>query len=877
MSIYNNPIILQYVSPEIIQQQVVDTPIHHLFKNANIFLSFVKQNQNKKIKAKLISDSISELENKLKISQDKLFLLQGGKFSKIFLIGFIVKLIFKYIINRKLVGVEIQYIADLKKQVAMQKDEHHRLNEILKTQEDVLNLCCSGLSVLGTTSKNMIPQEADLPAIFGIEDLLRQVEEIKQIEDLKINAFRFLLQAKQFLLSRPFHLAVVAAAERGKVVSLAQQTIKLIKEKEPFSILKASAGNKLLWNRKNKILCKFTRYSHEEDQIIIRDLFPFIGERVVIDFFILNPSFIPRHQIPLFDSEEIEKGVSLIKRRLRDNIYLIPHLSPTMKEAYKRCAQYTWVYGVNKIKNPVNQFIFDLNTVSGKHMRPISIMMNDEESPLTDTIKQDLDLLYPIPDWLLALNIESPNSKLPLMAVRPFMDHFFTLKWLSQFPGVEDGIFDRMTPESEFISIVLAELQPLDMHEDNVAFVPEMNEEYEKFRFKTFSCSIDSSSWDFLKILINDILNRIPDDTVISYVDDDQKEVKGTYKELVELRKACKVRWKWALIDLDHFFAEDNEFVSCYLYDDGVKRDKMNHLIPFRSDLLNTKWRDRPLSPETLDRLLDCKNRDKQIIEWLEYRDAPLWKRLSKEVAKQVKGHLKPILKQFSLTRFRKENKNFVNIQFVRHNFVNTLCLDINSPIWELLEQELNDNLRLPQNESKRRKIAYQLFPRVTPGQLSALKERMDNRISYLEYYKDLCSIVKENEDLREQLDTFVNDNNQLFPQLIFEWLISQIKGGNTDVLQALRTLILHQYRPTYFNLAKMMYPQLADFVELVRFTYPNWEELRIVGNYKYPLETIIEKAMTFPEGHGANVYGKIFQDKLDENPNSSFSGHWQA
>ncbi len=437
------------------------------------------------------------------------------------------------------------------------------------------------------------------------------------------------------------------------------------------------------------------------------------------------------------------------------------------------------------------------------------------------------------------------------LIAKPFVENMILLSDLLKNENArkKTAILNNLVPDAKIAMILAAEVQCLDLHEDNIGIVPLPNSEYEKYKAYSFICQGKMVSFHELhmKFLENQ------QETLEIEIQIIGQQKKNKIREDRDLVKAFRVQFYPLLFDLDRSIAESN-----HIQLQICKRER-SHIIPHRSAFLQIENCDHDLSIQEINWLLNRSEREARVSHWAGRWDAPLYHHLSTAAAKTLKQMMMPILFQFSLSMqalTTEEN----SLHSLRENFVKTFshCVQYNY-IWSYIQQNgtaiFLKNITSSTNQGlrKRRKIAYQLFPRLTMHQEKALLERQCNRAEYLLLYQKLAK-TKEN-NLYEIVHKFINT-----PAIPLDFHSRKILMQNFKdklptplELQQIQKNLLVACKPTVRKVIYSMYPLMADTCELFKYALPRIISIspenpispeKCIGNFKYPLDPVIELAL---------------------------------
>lgn len=540
-------------------------------------------------------------------------------------------------------------------------------------------------------------------------------------------------------------------------------------------------------------------------------------------------------------------------------------------------------------------------------------------------------------------------SKLNDVEAKPFIKEMILMKELYSKNG-EDfkdkariAILDRLTPEAEFNAILTGEVQLLDMYANNLGVTPESSIEYE--RFKNLEFILPSGSKNFKELIKEYLGENLSPDTPIQYIDQGITICKPLSK-LPELLKALNGRWNFVIFDTDLSLAEDNRlqqqtYTSISKRNDVVIQSspmKQQHLIPLRSVLLESDWKDKPLSAETIYRLMNSEARDYLVKQWIKRLDAPIYKQLPLSITTSVMDYVAPIIHKYHLSQQRRDlkdlngndlkNEEGITITLLKKQFAQEICDPHHHYfLWKILEEALSfvrvrsndswetiakkhkqsiESLKLlnsgqlipgkmikikydllsssPTVAEKRTKIAHQLFPRITYRQQIALLERQERRTEYLKTYQDLLNSKTSKEKLLIQLEKFIIQSTTPLSSMKKEDYLNKVKElkefseKDSQKILELKNEICKKCQPSYFNLLKAMYPLLADAYALNFAIHQN--EIKAgknIGLYTESLEkTILETKKKFPSTSCYTRLADSLQNQINTYKTPSFFGHWR-
>jgi len=387
-------------------------------------------------------------------------------------------------------------------------------------------------------------------------------------------------------------------------------------------------------------------------------------------------------------------------------------------------------------------------------------------------------------------------------------------------------------------------------------------QDYEPFKSMTFT--LPSGKKGFKELLLDYLDQTISLSTIIKY-EEAGKIVQAPLENLTPLLKVLNGDWKFILFDLDCAITEDN------ILQVQIREKREEHLIPFRSVLLETTWKDRPLSQKTIQRLLDSTERNSGLKHWIQRKDAPIYQRLSSQTQQMLTEELQPILAAYTLSKHKEMGRD-ATLKFLQSHFVEQLCVttESNKKIWELLE----NSIFLPNSQEKKIWIAKQLFPRLTSRQQTALFERQTRRTQYLEQYRLLANSSLRGAALLEQMVQFLHMQEVPLSSIEKKQLLKELMDCLAlPIALEQQVITLHEHlclrcQPTYFNVMKAMYPLLADAYALNQQLYGDAIAGRNIGFYLAPLEEAIAKAQSYPSTSPVKELACFLEKQINQTTN---------
>ena len=249
-----------------------------------------------------------------------------------------------------------------------------------------------------------------------------------------------------------------------------------------------------------------------------------------------------------------------------------------------------------------------------------------------------------------------------------------------------------------------------------------------------------------------------------------------------------------------------------------------------------------------------------------------------------IEALLNTIIEQeiYTLSYHRRQGKN-LTLRELRLLFGRDVSkLDDHRELWEVIQKQLSASGWIKKNgtcdltsnnrssQMTRKKIALQLFPRLSWKQRNALFERQNRRTEYLQNYEHLRKNEKYSKNALDDLKRIITSKSAPLSTLQRREFLERIEflqenelvKSPSDFMSLFRTLqkdISVSFTPTYFNLVKAMYPLLADAYELnLRVASQNKQTAGlIIGLYVNPIEEIIALARN---GLAQTAYQKATQ-----------------
>ncbi|MFI0435807.1 MAG: hypothetical protein ACH350_08825 [Parachlamydiaceae bacterium] len=903
-----------------------------LFQHSIIEKLKVKPKVQKKIT--LLNSTIREIQKKIEISQKKMTKLQGGSIKKLPLIGLLIHFFFHWY-NKNLIFVEKMKTDLLIMEEAQYKEKIETLRASFPTEEEenprfILELDNEIRSLLEEDFPNKDKQQA-----FYNHVILPVISQaiIKRLMD----------STKK----DPYQCAAIQAAAKGKAAQAGFSALNHLAHHLPIIKVKKISTHQVFLLPKQGAVFKYSTEQAKEEEAIVNALFDLVSDNATVGSFNIRKGLTSNFGIEIsvdertrgYVPEEIsstlltkikgklsKEALLVLNHRMQSlspptplSFFLSPDLSdPKSETAYLRCEKCQWTY-TNATADIIE---VDFKTLHRLYLEetPMANIKSVKKSILSPTnseLNQALNVRWKIVS-LTVMKLDSGTlSELVNIEVKPFIHDMILMDELNDH--ARSIVLNRLTPESEFNAIMTGELQLLDMNDKNLGVAPESTPEYK--RFKNILFSLPHKKCTFHQLLLHYLKGELLLNTPIEFTEKG-KVTQGILQDLPDVNNALQTRWKFVIFDTDRSLNEDNRL------QEQTRNRVPGHLIPLRSVLLETDWKDAPLSQKTLNRLLDSKERDLRVVQWIQNKDAPIYKQLSDSAVQSIEEYLDPLIQKYSLSPLRKDEKNEdVTIKGLKKQFINEICdPSIHHVFWKTLEDALstvtvrkNDTWELiakryhqiPHElrelnqrelitgrtikikydltssnldiDKKRRKIAGQLFPRITYRQQRALLERQHNRREYLQNHQQIFNTQLTGKELLTELKKFVTNPTTPLSSIRREEIMNELNMNYLtsifyDTLPLLKNNICKECQPTYFNLLKAMYPLLADAYALNDQIYQNSATAgRHIGLYWPSLEQSIALAKKkFKAGSSALRLADTLQDHIQTIKDPAFFGHWE-
>lgn len=657
-----------------------------------------------------------------------------------------------------------------------------------------------------------------------------------------------------------------------------------------------------------------------------------------------------------YDSIQVEKMKAKIKEENLAN-HLVKTESEIEREAIDRLSvpfstlMENYLEGkIGKSNNEISYFK-PLNRINISKDLPIFTneqlyQMNEEQlkqltlntlSVQSSYLQEALNVNWEVSDMALTKEVTTDagiiTQEVQSAQLKNFLEEMILFDEIKNSPIVRERILDRMTQSSIYDAISTAELQLLDLHGNNFGLSPVPNEAYNKWKNVklTYQCLNESGdrvfkqNVPFKELMIDYINDSVPTNLPIFYTQKgnlrsvvlDQPQF---YGELVnELHTALNTEWTLNLFDLDRSISESNNFVR-YVLGNESGEEEIYESIAFRSNLLVSYWRDKPLEPEMIDRLLnDSRTSDVNMQKWIDKEDTPLYQQLNQYSLWHENNYiLQSFINIYTIDNLMRINefKKF-SVESVTDLFVNDLATSNNENhlhLWQVLEQIISFDLSLKRSTvgsdvhvadfAKDFNISVETLKMFNPNLQETELIPQGTVVKYPGEIKKIDLTSNTPEAIQEKMKIA----RQLFPRLTFDQqkalmerqearttylqAFKDLKEGNDeDLLSKLNAFVelkscpfstehkrnLSKYlsedlslaelrhtkdrflewaHPTYLNLIKAMYPLAADLEKIGKIAYGD-DSWTLA--FEYEKGHSLNKALIQAEINASNDTDKLF------------------
>lgn len=663
------------------------------------------------------------------------------------------------------------------------------------------------------------------------------------LENLTEQVSQLVQETKQSILKSPKHFTTVAAADKGRAAQVGFQTLQALTKQKKLADANVDSAQEVYLSPETGAVLKRGDPVAQEEERNVDSLFSLMTKQGVVSSFHIERGAPSRFGIRSLDQATELQGIALsqippgllnkILERLNPkdkvlwekyyknlqadhagskSLFFLPNINEVAaKQAYSKCEACKWSYHQDG-----KTHVVDFRTLHMRHLTKPETMTNitplkAADIPTAEELQTALDVKWKlaVPDVLRKKLIKGEDSQIefqPLIQFqsKPFVENMQLLGDIRK-TGLTNlnAVTDRLTPDSEFNAILTGELEFMDLHHQNIGLKPQMNEASKKYEGILFKIPSNNTEITFKELMQSYLSGQIKEETILTF-EVEGRAVTKSLRDLPELKKALAVQWDLVFFDTNGAIGEDNELMAANIH------HKTKYAIPVYSVLMEIPWKDKPLSAECVNKLINSSERDMRVRNWAKNVDAPILQRLTPLAKNRVEALLDPLVQKYSLSKFRHAHKE-VTIADLREKFATDLC-DIANPenlfVWKELEKELSittirreDTLetiakRYKQNiadlkrlnpifqnynpktalgvttiniqvdicsksqaaNDKRIEIAKQLFPRLTYRQQTALFERQAKRADYLKNYQGLNYYPKlAAAGLSDKLISYVN------------------------------------------------------------------------------------------------------------------------
>ncbi len=452
----------------------------------------------------------------------------------------------------------------------------------------------------------------------------------------------------------------------------------------------------------------------------------------------------------------------------------------------------------------------------------------------------------------------------------------------------KEGILQRLTLDSRMRAWLTLDLQFVDLHSRNLGFTPLLPSESDALYKQEFQVSEWGETCSFKRLQTLFLQGHLSPDTVVTFGSKNGAKTQLPLNQHPQLWGAINAPWELQLFDCDGVMLESNQL---------LRDDEDRLTIPLRSHLLATSWKDKPLSASDLEALERIDSRQQQLLDWMDNRDAPFLKALRPEARLEIVKHLQGIEKRggsFSngagrlsmpeakgryaqLLSFiwekdeslwkKIESSAFLfatlpaetglleyaeaeGIAFERLCQLNPVIEPrpfiepVRIKIPRYREGELTAPLgpiRQKEAQQKRLAIIMKLLPRVTHRQKQAYVERVRARQRYLNdfsWFRKRRAKTESEQNFLNRIHKFLSRYSERICSKKLDEVAKQLGEGKN--LNALHQELVAAVQPTYFNLAKVMYPLLGPSYELQVILKGN-RAGRFIGEWREPLDETLD------------------------------------
>lgn len=434
---------------------------------------------------------------------------------------------------------------------------------------------------------------------------------------------------------------------------------------------------------------------------------------------------------------------------------------------------------------------------------------------------------------------------------KPYIHHMVLFSELAYQDPCFLQIANRLDDDSILKTLLTAEFQFLDLHSNNLGATLNPTGKYEEYVDWDFQTDFATCNFkDFVKDYLDGDISCVDTISVRKTIEQNFRQL--DQKEVADLLNCVESTWSLQLFDTDYSLGESN-VIHTFCMDYKKPMQKIGHLIPLRSDLLATQWRDRPIKPAIIRKWMDPE-RIKRVRNWVNRRDSPIKKLIPAHLLSGLEAKIDEHFNspEYSLSKAHSADHLDSTVKDIIHQCAIDLSdSEKHETLWIFLETVLRKAAKgyfndLSIDRAKRWRIAKHLLPRLTYFQRHALFERQERALNYLKSYAEIETITEDSQKI-VFIEKMINASYTpftLIQSLSFQEKLDEIKCfPDSKHLDNFFQYLKNKLTPTYFNICKSMYPLLADEYFLAEHFYPNSIIAgKKIGEYTTPIEDLIEK-----------------------------------
>lgn len=361
-----------------------------------------------------------------------------------------------------------------------------------------------------------------------------------------------------------------------------------------------------------------------------------------------------------------------------------------------------------------------------------------------------------IDDLRINLDIKERYILVRNLQAKPFVPFMSLFTDLAKF-GLVEAVLDTFDDGATFAATITLFIQTQDLYQSNIGITIKKNEFFEKYQSSRFRIEgvMDNEEMGLHHLAQRYRADQITLDTVV--VCDNLKKAVKEDKELVQ---ALEVSFKPMFFDTDRSLGNHNWALKCPLF-------RHRYVPPIRSAFLGTNWRLKEYSDELIKRFLNSKERNEQIMNWINQKDNLIRKKLSEPLQKKIDLTITQLMskREYSLSHFRAlaitaTYKNVLEVFLKEFTQLKEPYLEI----WEAIQNELAKDLTSDSEKAakERDRIAKKLVKRISLEQSKALEERLERLDFYLLKYQELRTSTYSAKDTCNKLLAFVKNTSVL-------------------------------------------------------------------------------------------------------------------